>query len=147
MMKAVKININMNFKRKISINCFDKRHSSNISELTISSNNSSYNNILKLNDNEVSNKKKSIQTSIITFYPKINNTDNINNNNSSNNNDNNYNNNNNNNCSNNNNTIKILRNTYEIKEIKINHTTVLNYINFNNKNIEVIDLINNYESH
>ena len=40
----------MNFKRKISINCFDKRHSSNISELTISSNNSSYNNILKLND-------------------------------------------------------------------------------------------------
>ena len=88
--------------------------------------------------------KKSIQTSIITFYPKINNTDNINNNNSSNNNDNN--NYNNNNCSNNNNTIKILRNTHEIKEIKINHTTVLNYINFNNKNIEVIDLINNYES-
>ena len=137
---------NMNFKRKISINSFDKRNSSNISELSISSNNSSYNNILKLNDNEVSNKKKSIQTSIITFYPKINNTDNINNNNSSNNNDNN-NYNNNNNCSNNNNTIKILRNTYEIKEIKINHTTVLNYINFNNKNIEVIDLINNYESH
>ena len=25
----------MNFKRKISINCFDKRHSSNISELTV----------------------------------------------------------------------------------------------------------------
>jgi len=45
--------------------------------------------------------KKSIQTSLINFYPKINNTDNINN----------Y------------NTIQILSNTYEMKEIK-NHTTV-----------------------
>ena len=40
---------------------------------------------------------KSFQTSLINFYPKINNTDNINNNN---------------------NTIRILSNTYEIKEIK-----------------------------
>jgi hypothetical protein len=133
---------NNNFKRNISTNSFDKRHNSNISELTLSSINSSYNslksenhnnNILTLNDNELSNKKKSIQTSIINFYPKINNTDNINNN---------YN-----NCINNNNTIKILSNTYEIKEIIKNDSTVLNYINFNNKNIEVIDLINNYESH
>jgi hypothetical protein len=133
---------NNNFKRNISTNSFDKRHNSNISELTLSSNNSFYNslksenhnnNILILNDNELSNKKKSIQTSIINFYPKINNTDNINNN---------YN-----NCINNNNTIKILYNTYEIKEIIKNDSTVLNYINFNNKNIEVIDLINNYESH
>jgi hypothetical protein len=131
----------MNFKRNISINSFDKRHSSNISELTISSNNSSYNsvnsdnhnnNMLKLNDNECSNKKKTIQTSLINFYPIINNTNNINNNN--------------NNCINNNNTIKILNNLYEIKEIKQNHSTVLNYIHFNNKNIELIDLINNYES-
>lgn len=132
---------NMNFKRNISINSFDKRHSSNISELTISSNNSSYNsvnsdnhnnNILKLNNNESSNKKKCIQTSLINFYPIINNTDNINNIN--------------NNCINNNNTIKILNNLYEIKEIKQNHKTNLNYIHFNNKNIELIDLINNYES-
>jgi hypothetical protein len=132
---------NNNFKRNISTNSFDKRHNSNISELTLSSNNSFYNslksenhnnNILTLNDNELSNKKKSIQTSIINFYPKINNTDNINNN---------YN-----NCINNNNTIKILNNTYEIKEIIKNDSTVFNYINFNNKDIEVIDLIN-YESH
>ncbi len=57
---------NNNFKRNISTNSFDKRHNSNISELTLSSNNSFYNslksenhnkNILTLNDNELSNKK------------------------------------------------------------------------------------------
>ena len=138
---------NMNNKKNTTlINNYDQRSYSNISELSKTTDNSSYNIVEKNNHNNNDNinyintelinniNKKTIQLSILNFFPKQNNIsyNNINNYNNS--------------ISNNNNVnklIKIKNKTYEINTMEQNNSQNVNYIVYNNKKIELIDLINN----